>query len=176
MCVCRTLWCVYVFVCLGMGESRTCVIVPLHLTVPATAIRTVSGLQFQKAELKYGREGRKRCKTTVKLKCEASFMRIILISQDKGKVDTKIFPSLLFPVTVCFQPNIYLSLIDAAAAAAASKGQSVVKDSWSAIIMFNRHRNAAFAFSELLIEDISVGYVCSSYGVVRSFAPYFCKV
>ena len=102
-------------------------------------------------------------------------MRIVLIIQDKGKVDTKIIPSMLFPVTVRFQPNIYLCLSDAAAAAA-SKGQSVVKDSWSAIIMFNRHRNAAFAFSELLIEDISVGYVCSSYGVIRSFAPYFCKV
>ena len=58
-------------------------IVLLHLTVLATAIRSVSGLQFQK-EIEVGKEGRKRCKP-MKLICEVSLMGIILIIPDKGK-------------------------------------------------------------------------------------------
>lgn len=52
--------CLYVnvFVCLGMLGLCACVIVLVHLTVLATAIRTVSGLLFQKEKFKWGLERR----------------------------------------------------------------------------------------------------------------------
>ena len=69
LCVCVCVCGVHkgVFVCLGTCGSCTYVIVLVHLTVLATAIRSVSGLQFQK-EIEVGKEGRKRCKP-MKLIC-----------------------------------------------------------------------------------------------------------
>lgn len=66
------------FVCIGMCGSFACVIALVHLTVLATAIRTISGLQFQKEKLKWGtvKEAERDVKP-VKLKREASFMGII---------------------------------------------------------------------------------------------------
>lgn len=106
--------CVNVFLCLGMCGSCACMIVLLHLTVLATAIRTVSGLLFQKRGIEVGSGSNvERDVRLVKLRCEASLMRTILIIPDKGEANSIIIASLLFhermsvfflkdtPVSVC---------------------------------------------------------------------------
>lgn len=66
-----------------MCEFCACVTLLVHLTVLASAIMTISGPQFQKEKLKWDREGRRKTCKPVKIRCEESLMRIILIIPDK---------------------------------------------------------------------------------------------
>lgn len=73
-----------VLACPGKCVSCPCMIVLVHLTVLATAITTLSGLQFQREKLKWEWKGRRKTSKLVKFSCEESLMRIILIIPDEG--------------------------------------------------------------------------------------------
>lgn len=79
-----------VLACPGKCVSCPCMIVLVHLTVLATAITTLSGLQFQREKLKWEWKGRRKTSKLVKFRCEESLMRIILIIPDEGNRNSSI--------------------------------------------------------------------------------------